>query len=342
MTRINPGIATIGFPSPMVNDAKTDTPPAQGIGKAHDKSLSNAGKIPKGSPPPALRKFTEAAKKMSVKKNEQSSPHEPAADSSNTATGAARKPPSRGSHHPALKRFFDQLPQEGVVENAMLSAGSIASTFGVGAALNNIARIHSNPAVKVAGALFPIPAAMASAYVEKGIRKTFDVKSTEFQYSWHSAISPAGLMVTNYAYALSKLPKFPPNTPAGMAATLTVTALGAGIGGGLAETAAHLSKKNASSSDPATSKPGNTPTTFEHGISRASTQIPAVYLNKVIATNAAVTGGTISKGLLLALPATVAVPYVLRNEVASRLTDSVKRQSSGQTSNTDAPRVSGN
>jgi len=328
----------------MVSDAKTHTSPAQGSGNTRDKSLSTAGTIPKGSPPPALRKFTEAAKEMSVKQNGQSSLHKPVADSSNTATGAARKPLSR-SMHPTLKKFLDQRPREGVVENAMLSAGSIASTFGVGAAVNNIARIHSNPAVKVAGGLFPLPAAMASAYVEKGIREKFDVKSTEFQYAWHSAISPVGLMVTNYAYALSKLPKFPPNTPAGMAATLAVTTLGAGIGGGLAETAAQLSKKNASSSSSAPAAaldPGSRPTTFEHAIGRASTQIPAVYLNKVIAANAAVTGGTISKGMLLALPATISVPYMFRNEATSRLADSVKRQSSGQTSNTDAPRVSGN
>ena len=342
MTRINPGITTTGFSSSVVNDAKADTPPAQGIGNAQDKSLSMAGKIPKGSPSPALREFTEAAKKTSVKKNEQSPLHKPAADSSNTATGAAKKPPSRSMHHPALKKFFDQLPREGVGENAMLSAGSIASTFGVGATLNNIARIHSNPAVKVAGALFPIPAAMASAYAEKGIRGTFDVKSTEFQHSWHSALSPAGFMAANYAYALSKLPNLPPTTLAGMTTTLPVSALGGGIGGGLAETAAQLSQKNASSPAPAASDPGNKPTTFEHGIGRASTQIPAASLSKVIAANAAIPGGAIPRGLLLAFPATIGVPYMFRNEATSRIAGSVKRQSSGQTSNTNAPRVSGN
>lgn len=336
MTRINSGIPTTGFSSLTVDDAKTNIPSAPKTGNAQDKSLSVAGKIPKGSPPPMIRG-------MLVKKSGQSSVDKPAADASPTATCTARKPRSRGTHHPSLKKFFDSIPP-GIAENAMLSAGAIASTFGLGAAANNIARASGNPAVKVAGAMFPISAGIASAYVEKAIRQTFDVKSTELQHLWHSAISPASLMAANYAYTLSTLPKFPPNTPAGVATTLAVSALGAGIGGGLTEAAAQWSKKNASSSIPATSDPGNKPkpTTFEQGIGRALTQIPAAYLNKVIATHAAGTGGTAPRNLLLGIPAAISVPYTFRNEVASRIANSAKPRSSGQASNTDAPRASGN
>lgn len=326
MTRITPGIATTVFPSSTVDNAKIDISPAPGIGNAQDKSLNIARKIPKGSVPPALREFTRTLHGMSMKKNGQSS---------HAATGAAGKPQSRGMHHPALKEFFGSVPQEGVTENAMLSAGTLASTFGAGAAMNNIARLHGNPAVKVAGALFPMPAAMASAYVEKGIRETYEVKSTESQYSWHGAISPAAFMATNYGYALSRLPKFPPNTPAGVAATLAVSALGAGIGGGLSEAIAQLSKKNDDASIPATSDPGNKPTTLEHGIGRATTQIPASYLNKMAAANAAVTGAA-SRNLLLAIPATIGVPYIFRNEAASKIAENTKRQSSGQASDAKA------
>lgn len=326
-TRITPGIATTVFPSSTVDNAKTNISPAPGIGNAQDKSLSMAGKIPRGSVPPALREFTKTLHSTSVKKNGQS-PH--------AATGAAGKPQSRGMHHSALKKFYASVPQEGVAENAMLTAGTLASTFGIGAAMNNIARLHGSPAVKVAGALFPMPAAMASAYAEKGIRETFDVKSTQSQHSWHSAISPAAFMATNYSYALSRLPKFPPNTPAGIAATLAVSALGGAIGGGLAEAAAQLSKKNDGSSIPAASDPGNKPTTLEHGIGRMATQIPAAYLNKIAAANAAVTGGAVPRNLLLAVPATIGVPYIFRNQAASKIAENTKRQPPGQASNAEA------
>ena len=293
--------------------------------------MNTAGIIPKGSPPLALREFVGSAKKMNVEKNGQSPLQKPAADSSHTATGADKKPQSRGMHHPSLKKFFNSIPP-GVMENAMLSAGSISLAFGVGAALNNIARTHGNPAIKVTGALFPAAAGMASAYIEKGIRETFDVKSTELQHLWHSAISPAAFMSTNYAYTLSSLPKFPPNTLAGIATTGAVSALGTGIGGALTETAAQMSKKNASSPAPAASDSGNKPTTFEHGLGRAFTQIPAVYLNKVIAAKAAGAGGVAPRNLLLAVPATIGVPFIFRNEMASMIADSRKHQSSGQTS----------
>lgn len=342
MTRINPGITTTGFSSSTVDDAKTDISPAQKIEQAQDKSLSTAGKIPKGSAPPALRAFSRAVQSMSVKKNEQSSLQQPAADSLQTAAGAPKKPQSRGMHHPALKNFFNNPVPEGVPENAMLSAGSIASTFGVGAALNNIARVYGSPTVKVAGALFPMPAAMASAYVEQGIRDTFDVNSTEFQQAWHHAISPGAFIGVNYAYALSKLPKFPPNTPAGVAATMTVSAVAAGIGGGLSEVVAQQTKKNASSSAPVASDPGNQPTAFEHGLGRTVTQIPAVSLNKVIAVSATGAGGAIPKGLLLGVPAAIGIPFISRNEAASRIADKTKRQPSDQASNTDASGISGN
>ena len=336
MTRINPRITTTGLSSSTVDHANANISPGQKIEEAQDKSLVTSVKILKGSPPPALRKFLAISKRMSAEKNEQSSLREPAADSSHKTTDAAEQPQSRGMHHLSLKKFFNPAPPE-VAKNALLSAASIGSSFGVGAAMNNIARIHSNPGVKVAGAWLPMTAAMGSAYIEKAIRENLNVKSTEFQHFWHSAISPAALMAANYTYILSNLPKFSPKTPAGIATTMAVSALGAGIGGGLAETAAQISKKNASSSAPATSDPDNKPTTFEHGLGRTFTQIPAVYLNKIIAANA-VNGG-IPKNLLLAIPAAISVPYALRDEVASKIADSRKRQSSGQASDGDLPRV---
>ncbi|MBC7503119.1 MAG: hypothetical protein H7315_21875 [Herminiimonas sp.] len=207
-----------------------------------------------------------------------------------------------------------------VASNGFLSSSSIALSFGLFTALNNIARLHPNPVVKLVGAHTPLAAGLASAYVAQGIRDVFKIVSTEpvSPSLAHDAIAPACLMGASYSYALSTLPKFAPATPAGVAATVLVTATGAGFGGALTELASQKmeSDHNRSPSSARKKRPTAPPTTLQVGIGRAITQLPLVSLHRSIAAITTNANGALPQRLIRAVPLLTSVPFVLRRVVA--------------------------
>ena len=207
-----------------------------------------------------------------------------------------------------------------VASNGFLSGSSIAFSFGLFAAVNNIARLHPNPVVKLVGAHTPLAAGLASAYVAQGIRDVFKIVSTEpvSPSLAHDAIAPACLMAASYSYALSALPKFAPATPAGVAATVLVAATGAGFGGALTELASQKMRSDHDLSPSSLRKKRSAapPTTLQVGIGRAITQLPLVSLHRSIAAITTNTNGALPQRLIRAVPLLTSAPFVLRRVVA--------------------------
>jgi len=263
--------------------------------ESHEKQVTQ----PRSSAPltPEHSRLRSAKKNLAAKLPKSSSQPETTA-----ATNSRRPQPKR-------------LNGRRVASNSMLTGVSTALSFGLLASVNNIARQHPNPMVKMAGAHAPVIAGVASAYIAHGIQNAFDIISSASSKASivYDAISPAFIMGTNYAYALSKLPKFPAATPAGVAATMLVTATGAAIGGAMTELAAQTWPGAQKPAKPGATQP---PSTRQSAIGRGITQLPAVQLNKKIAKIAAkASAAAIPKPLLLAAPAATAVPFMFRRLV---------------------------
>ncbi len=257
----------------------------------------------------------------------------PSPDASNDVFSKLKKPGNAGRRNaaPALRKPLSltrpaastgdaitqakRLNGRRIASNAMLSGVSTALSFGLLASVNNIARIHPNPMIKMAGAHTPVLAGIASAYISDGIQDIFDIVSSVGKRASIAcdAISPAFVMGANYAYALSSLPKFPPASSAAIATTVMITATGAAIGGGLAELAAQAW---ACRPTQALHDNSGSPSTLQIGIGRAITQLPAAQLNKEIAKIAVKSSpSAVPRPLLLAVPATTAIPYMFRQLV---------------------------
>lgn len=254
--------------------------------------------------PPAVRKKSLHPRQKAL----LGSMHQAQSATEDAPACAADKPRRKTNHY------------RRVASNGFLSSSSIALSFGLFTALNNIARLHPNPVVKLVGAHTPLAAGLASAYVAQGIRDVFKIVSTEpvSPSLAHDAISPACLMGASYSYALSTLPKFSPATPAGVAATVLTTAAGAGLGGALTELA---SQKMASDHDRSLSSARKKhsaapPTTLQVGIGRAITQLPLVSLHRSIAAITTNGNGALPQRLIRAVPLLTSAPFVLRRVLA--------------------------
>ncbi len=237
-----------------------------------------------------------------------------------TAAGARHQ-------HPAQKKLMaqwrdapprvDHVPPAPVdmgrvAANTLLSGVSLSSTFGLGSALVNMALLHPHPLVKVAGAYAPMVAGTASSYTEKWMRDAFQIDSTTPQSMSlvRDAATPVASMLVNYSYMFSKLPKFSPRTPAGLATSVTVCAMGSGIGGGAAELFAQTWHPAAV---PARTETSQTPTTLQTGIGRSLTQLPIVVLNHISA--ASTMHGAVPRALSRAVPLSVGAPLIFRQSV---------------------------
>lgn len=161
-----------------------------------------------------------------------------------------------------------------VGRNAMVSAIAQGGSFGLAFSLNNYLRVTAHPIIKqLAGFLSPIVAGFLTSPAETAVRKVTGMNATALPEGssswWHDAIPSVVLFSINKAYAKSRrLPKFAPNTPAGMGTTLLLSVVGTGLAGALGEASAQKAGGHREQS------PLDTRATIERGMARAVTLVP--------------------------------------------------------------------
>lgn len=149
-------------------------------------------------------------------------------------------PPGRPD--PGAPSRFDKRR---IGQNAMVSAISQGSCFGLAFALNNYLRLKAPPMIKrLSAILSPLLAGFLTSPAEKLTRDKVGMQPTRASSLTllHDAIPSGVLYAVNAAYVHSrKLPKFAPTTPAGAATTLLLSIGGTGLAGALSEAAAQAS-----------------------------------------------------------------------------------------------------
>ncbi len=162
----------------------------------------------------------------------------PHAKKPSAAVVRARPLPAAGSRPPEPPG--GGIDFEKVGKNAVTSAVTLGSCFGTMSALNSAVRATpgmSKP-VKVLTGLLPSASVFPTPWVEDGLRAALDTSATlPIQPTLaHDAVAGASLFLFNAACLRSaSIPKFPPATPAGMAANVIQATAASLIAGAASE-----------------------------------------------------------------------------------------------------------
>jgi hypothetical protein len=190
-------------------------------------------------------------------------------------------PPATGTS-PASTTDFEK-----VAKNAIANAVSLGSCFGTMTALNNAVRAMPGTPLgaRVVTGLLPSAGVFPTPWVDDAMRGALNTTSTlpNRPSLAHDAVAAASLFLFNFACLRSAaIPKLPPSTPAGMAATVLQSAAASLLAGGASEFTAQWMNESDRRS-------GQAVETTEHfdntrkATGRLASQVPAATLQTYIA-----------------------------------------------------------
>lgn len=194
------------------------------------------------------------------------------------------RPPHPDSPLPEARSKTDLVK---VGKNAVASAIALGGCFGTMNALNNAVRATpSMPIpVRIVTGLLPSAGVFPTPWVEDRVRQTVGTTATlPVRPSLaHDAVASASLFLFNVACARSAhIPKFPPATPAGMAAGVLQCTVASLIAGGASELTAQWMNAGERSRRQAAEIPAQM-TTTDKATGRVLSQVPAAALQTGIA-----------------------------------------------------------
>jgi hypothetical protein len=206
------------------------------------------------------------------------SPHLASHDASNG------RPEAPDSTAPPARNKTDLVK---VGKNAIASAVALGGCFGTMTALNHAVR--ATPAmptpVRIVAGLLPSVSVFATPWVEDGVRQTVATSATlPVRPSLaHDAVASVSLFAFNVACARSAyVPKFPPATPAGMAAGVLQCTMASLIAGGASEITAQWMNASERPRKQAAETPPPMDNT-DKAMGRVISQVPAAALQTGIA-----------------------------------------------------------
>lgn len=186
-----------------------------------------------------------------------------------------------------LRAYRSVTELERVTKNAAASAVALGSCFGTMTALNNAVRAVHGVSVRVKAftGLLPSASVFATPWVEDGMRAALGTQATyPVQPSLaHDAVAGTTLFLFNRACARSaRIPRFPPASRAGMAATVVQATVASVFAGGASEITAQWMNAHIPAGEGAPSAPPPLDNTRK-ATGRLLSQAPAATLQTAMA-----------------------------------------------------------